>query len=280
DGVRWLAGQGRLVTTGKGRPYLVGINVDFTAQKQAEEALMRNEKLAVVGRLAATISHEINNPLEAVTNLLYLIESGVTPKEQRTFARQAQQELSRVSHVVSHTLKFHRQSSNPSDENMATLLDSAIALYQGRMVASGITLERDYRASDMVRCYPGEMRQVFANLVGNAFDATRAGGRLIVRTRSAHLWHTGEEAVRITIADTGAGMPPEVRQRLFEPFFTTKGINGTGLGLWVSAAIVEKHRAHLSVKSRQTEHGSGTVFSITMPLAAVGQQQEEAVSVA
>ncbi|GAC1658200.1 MAG: hypothetical protein NVS9B15_19760 [Acidobacteriaceae bacterium] len=263
---RWLAGQARTLKSRAGTPYLVGINIDITPKKLAEEALMRNEKLAVVGRMAATISHEINNPLEAVTNLLYLIESGVSPAEQQQFAKLAQEELSRVSHIVSHTLRFQRQATNATQESLPALLDTATALYQGRLLNSGITLRRDYRATEPVQCYGAELRQVFANLIGNAFDATRSGGTIIVRTRKTHAWRTGEPAVRVSIADTGSGMDEATRKRLFEPFFTTKGINGTGLGLWVSVAILEKHQASMRVKSAQRPGASGTVFSIVIPV--------------
>lgn len=268
--VRWLLGQARTLSNAAGEAHMIGVNFDITQQKLAEEALRRNEKLAVVGRMAAAVSHEINNPLESVTNLLYLIENGGDAEEQREFAKLAQQELSRVSHIVSHTLKFHRESSNSADEDIGALLDSALALYEPRIIALGLTLVRDYRVDTLVRCYGGEMRQVFANLIGNAFDATRAGGKIIIRTNPCTA--EGKPAMRVTIADTGSGMSAFTRSRLFEPFYTTKGINGTGLGLWVTASILKKHNAKLQVKSRL---GQGTVFSVVLPVEAVGAPRRE-----
>jgi PAS domain S-box-containing protein len=271
---KWIHAIGRTAYDAAGRPFRFdGLTRDITsirqtqeARRRAEEALVRAEKLAVAGRLAATISHEINNPLESVTNLLYLIEHASTIQETKTYCQTAQAELARVSHIVTHTLRFNRQVNVAGEEKLSDLLDSAVAIYEGRLRHSGITLRRDYDESADMRRFGPELRQVFANLIGNAFDATRRTGILIVRTRSQTRWRTGEQGVRITIADTGQGINCEIQTRLFEPFFTTKGDSGTGLGLWVSREILNKCEGTIRLRSRTDPGRSGTVFSIWLPV--------------
>jgi signal transduction histidine kinase len=250
---------------------------DIDVRKRAETALIRSEKLALVGRLAASISHEINNPLEAVTNLLYLIENNTQDATARQFSRTAQDELARVSHIVTHTLRFNRQSVALGEQMMSGLLESSVAIYEGRLKNSGVSLDRDYADTSRVYCSGSEIRQVFANLIGNSFDATKTGGRLVLRTRDQRNRRTGQPGVRVTVADTGHGMTDQVRRRLFEPFFTTKGDNGTGLGLWVTREIVAKHHARMRVKSRRGDP-AGTVFSIWFPIDAATQRAADPLS--
>ena len=239
---------------------------DVDARKRAEEALIRSEKLALVGRMAASISHEINNPLEAVTNLLYLIQTNTREKATARYSQSAQDELARVSHIVTHTLRFNRQTSGAGREKISELLESAITIYEMRLKNAGIEVRRDYRDSSPVFCFGSELRQVFANLVGNSFDATKRGGVLAVSVRGQVNWRTGEKGIRVTLADSGHGMNQSTRKRLFEPFFTTKGDSGTGLGLWISREILAKHRAVLRLKTRQEPEPTGTIFSIWIPL--------------
>jgi PAS domain S-box-containing protein len=263
---KWIRAAGRTAYDAEGRAIRFdGVTQNVTALKQTREALIRSEKLAVVGRLAATISHEINNPLEAVTNLLFLMKENTQEEAVKAFGEVAQQELERVSHIVTHTLRFNRQTHVAVREKMSALLESSTAIYQGRMKDAGIEILRDFRDTEPVRCFGSELRQVFANLIGNSFDASKRGGRLLLRTRDARHPTTGERGVRVTIADSGAGMDAATRQRLFEPFFTTKGDNGTGLGLWVSNEILKKHRASVDVRSKKSIP-SGTTFSIWLPL--------------
>ena len=266
---RWLAGQGRVLTRDDGERYMVGINLDTTNQKMAVEALRKSEKLAVAGRLAATISHEINNPLEAVTNLLYLLRTGTTDPETRAYAAAAEEELARVTQIVTHSLRFHRQSTHPLDETMSNVLDSAAGVYKSRLIVDHVEIRRDYRDSNPVFCYSSELRQVFGNFIGNAFDAIRQGGIIVLRTRNARDPVTGERGIRVTVADSGHGMDRQTLAKIFEPFFTTKGLNGTGLGLWISRDILKKHHGTLHVKSRRGSPNSGTVFSVFLPLAAI-----------
>ena len=234
---------------------------DISAQVKAEDALRKNEKLAAVGRLASTISHEINNPLESVTNLLYIIRNAASDESLLEYIHLAEQELNRASEVVRHSLKFHRQTTNPERESLSELLVSTLAVYEPRMKQLGISMRSELVATSRTLCYGSEVRQVFANLIGNAVDACESGGTLRLKTRDSLHPLTGVKGVRVTIADTGTGMNLETKKHLFEPFFTTKGINGTGLGLWVSSEILDRHRATVCVKSSQsTPHG--TVFSM------------------
>jgi signal transduction histidine kinase len=170
-----------------------------------------------------------------------------------------------VSQIVTHTLRFHRQSTRPRAITVEELIDPALGLYRGRLSNSGVDLQLQHRGAGPVLCYEGDIRQVLNNLIGNAIDSMRAGGRLVIRTSKSRLWRTGTSGIRITIADTGQGMPPYVLQHIFEPFYTTKGINGTGLGLWISLGIIVKHHGRLQVRSRTQTGKSGTAFSIFLP---------------
>ena len=269
---RWFNAHGRCALAPDGSPLrFPGVAIDITDRKQSEEALVRTEKLAAVGRLASSIAHEINNPLESVVNLLYLIEATVLldAEEAQKYARIAQQEIGRVSQIATQTLRFFKQSTGASNAQIDDLLGSVLALYQGRLANSNIAVVHEIPPGIAVRCFEGEIRQVLNNLVGNAIDAMRQGGRLVVRARWARgvssEVSSGRPGVRITICDNGEGMSRKTVQRIFEPFFTTKGIMGTGLGLWVTLGIVQKHEGRLQVRSSQGETGHGTVFSLFLP---------------
>jgi PAS domain S-box-containing protein len=243
---------------------------DLTGLRQTETALRESEKLAAVGRLAGSIAHEINNPLEAVTNLLYLVGNQVTELPLKQLVATAQEELARVSHIVTHTLRFHRQATRPTSTLAASVLESVLALYRGRIVNADVKVETRYRAAKPLLCYEGEIRQVLANLVGNALDASSRGGRLMLREREGTDWKSSRKGVWITIADTGSGMNEETRRKAFKAFFTTKGIGGTGLGLWISEEIVQRHGGYMKVRSRSAKEkmgsrGSGTVFMMFLP---------------
>ncbi len=245
------------------------IVLDTSERKRSEEALRRTEKLAATGRLAASIAHEINNPLEAVTNLLFLLRNFCSlDGPALDYATMAEHEVRRISEITQQTLRFYRQSTLPARASMSELLDSILNLYHVRLNTLGIAMERKYDPNMDLYCFAGEVRQVIANLVGNAIDAMPGGGRLIVRARQSRHWRDEEMAgVRLTIADTGTGMSDEVRARIFEAFFTTKDVTGTGLGLWVSHEIILKHRALVHVRSRAASKGgaSGTVFQLFFP---------------
>lgn len=249
---------------------IIVLGVDVTESKRAELALMQTEKLAAVGRLASSIAHEINNPLESVTNLLYLARETAINPETKEYLKIADGELRRVSVIANQTLRFHKQSSRPQWITCEELLGSAFTLYQARLLNSQVEVEKRNRTTHPVLCFEGEIRQVLSNLISNAVDAMHPrGGRLLMRSREATDWKTGRKGVVLTVADTGSGMSPETAKRIFEPFFTTKDIGGTGLGLWVSHEIVDRHGGTLSVRSSQRKDHSGTVFTLFLPFEAV-----------
>lgn len=244
---------------------LVGFSAiirDTTTRKKAEKALLQSEKLASVGRLASSIAHEINNPLESVTNLLYILASRVEDPETRQFVVTAQEELARVSHIATHTLRFHKQSSNQTEVDLQLLAESVIALYRARLRGSSVTTMAECTGDARLVCYEGELRQIMVNLVANAYDATRAGGKLWIRAHPSRNWRSGLKGIRILVADNGTGMDVDTKARLFEPFFSTKGIGGTGLGLWIAKDLVAKNGGYISVRSTSTPGISGTVVNL------------------
>ena len=265
---RWLRGQARLVYAPDGTPVcMVGIHLDIHERKTAEEALIRTEKLAAVGRLASSIAHEINNPLESVTNLLYLARtSEELPDEVRQYLVTAEMELRRASAITTQTLRFHKQSTRPMEMTCDDLIGSVLTIYHSRLVNSKIQVEERKRAHRPVLCMDGEIRQVMSNLIGNAIDAMHPdGGRLLLRSREGHDWKTGREGLLVTVADTGPGIGAETAARIFEAFFTTKGIGGTGLGLWISKEIIDRHQGRLWLRTSEAPGRSGTVFALFLP---------------
>jgi len=248
---------------------IIAFGVDVTERKRAEGALRDSEKLAAVGRLASSIAHEINNPLEAITNLLYLVEVETDPHQTKEFIALAQHEMARVANIVTQTLRFHRQSTRAKDVSLPDTIDGVITLFIGRAANSEVSITRQYRTRKMIVAYEGDLRQVFANLIANALDASSHNGHISVRVREATDWSTGQRGVRVTAADDGQGMLEETRKRIFEPFFTTKEQTGTGLGLWVTAEILQNHRAKVKVRSRVDGKYRGTTFSIFFPLDGV-----------
>jgi PAS domain S-box-containing protein len=249
---------------------IIALGVDVTESKRAELALMQTEKLAAVGRLASSIAHEINNPLESVTNLLYLARETAWNPETREYLEIADRELRRVAVIANQTLRFHKQSSKPSLITCEELIESAISVYQGRLVNSNVQVEKRKRAANPILCFEGEIRQVLSNLIVNAIDAMHPrGGRLIMRSREGTDWKTGRKGLILTVADTGSGMSSDTAGKIFEPFFTTKEIGGTGLGLWVSDEIVQRHGGTLAVRSSQRQGRSGAAFTLFLPFEAV-----------
>ncbi|HEY0308238.1 MAG TPA: ATP-binding protein [Acidobacteriaceae bacterium] len=249
--------------------------IETTQRRQSEDAMRKTEKLAAAGRLAASIAHEINNPLEAVTNLLYLLKTQPSlDAEARDYAESAQRELGRVAQITQQTLRFYRQSTQPTSAKLGEILDSVLLLFHARIESTKVEVSCDYAPTSELRAFGGELRQLFANLIGNAVDAMPGGGRLLLRVRPARGWSGDEtvEGVRVTVADTGSGMPEAVRRRIFEPFFTTKEATGTGLGLWVSEEIVLKHGGHMKVRSR-TAKPSGTVFTVFFPYDGIAPKR-------
>ncbi len=235
---------------------------DITEHKRAEEALLRSEKLASVGRMAATIAHEINNPLEAVVNSLYLaLQDRGLPPQAREYLKVADEQLARVVHLTKQTLGFYRESRSHSAVRLPELMDDVLAFFGRKLADKHIAVSRRYDPKNGITAGTmGELRQVFTNMIANSIDALPEGGRLHVRVSCCPL--PGNRMVRITVADTGRGIAPEHLGRIFEPFFTTKETIGTGLGLWITREIVQRHGGHVAVR---TSPGKGTVFCIYLP---------------
>lgn len=249
---------------------ITAASLEITQQKKAEAALMQSEKLAVVGRLASSIAHEINNPLESVTNLLYLAQNSTDLGEVREYLGTAERELRRMGAITAQTLRFHKQTSNPQEVLPEQLLESVLSIYHGRIVNSGVRTRERYRARRPLLCFGGEIRQVISNLVSNALDAMSPNsGVLSLRSREGTNWATGERGIVLTVADNGTGISPQTMDKIFRPFFTTKGIIGTGLGLWVSKEILDRHRGAVRIRSSEGPAHRGTVFTIFLPFEAV-----------
>ena len=236
---------------------------DISAQQRSEEAVRRSEKLATAGRLAASIAHEINNPLEAVLNLLYLARND--PRQAEQYLSMAEQEVGRVARLAQQTLGLVRDTASPGRMDAARIMDEVLALYSSKLEEKQIHVSRRYRGSSQISGHSGELRQLLANLLVNAVDAMGQGGSLHVRVTAGREWSDGQEGIRMTLADNGSGIPRESLRRIFEPFYTTKNDAGTGLGLWVSRGIVQNHGGSIRVRSRVDGQNRGTVFSIFLP---------------
>ena len=236
---------------------------DISVEKQSEEAMRRSEKLATAGRLAASIAHEINNPLEAVVNLLYLARHDSSHAGE--YLTLAEKEVGRVAQLAQQTLGFVRDAHSPGSMDPAAIMDEILQLYSRKLKGRQIHVSRRYRNHCQISGYSGELRQLLANLLVNAVDAMADGGFLQVRVATGRDWSNGHAGVRITVADNGSGIPHASLHQVFEPFYTTKKDTGTGLGLWVSRGIVQKHGGSIRVRSRVDGQATGTVFLIFLP---------------
>jgi PAS domain S-box-containing protein len=247
---------------------LVGVVLvfrDATPQRQSQELLRRTEKLAAAARLAATVSHEINNPLEAVGNLIFLARTtdGIPAGASEQLAL-AEEELERVSHITRQTLGFYRESKLPNQVDLADLVDSVLRIYSNKFRTKNITVERDLQDCPTVHGLSGELNQAIANLISNAADAVPSGGTIHVKLSCFDDAET--RVVMISIQDNGSGISPENKERIFEPFFTTKKDVGTGLGLWVTKEIVERHGGSIQVHSDNCPSSPSTIFNILLPV--------------
>jgi len=256
------------------RPTKDGIVVffrDVTFVKRTESALKESEKLADVGRLAASIAHEINNPLESVANLLYLAINTTNRDELNKYLHIAELELNRVSAITNQTLRFYRRSTNPKKVPCEDLIESVLAIHRRRIVNSRVDVQLRLRTTAPLNCFEGEIRQVLNNLIGNAIDAMSDGGRVLIRSREGTHWPTRRRGLIVTVADTGIGIRRDNLRKIFEPFFSTKGLAGTGLGLWVSHEIVQRYQGALRVRSSQNPGRHGTVFTLFLPFEGVAR---------
>ncbi|HEY2115777.1 MAG TPA: ATP-binding protein, partial [Candidatus Angelobacter sp.] len=243
---------------------------NITETNKIERALRTTEKLAAAGRMAATVAHEINNPLEAVTNLIYLAKRDLAKNDRVAgYLELAGRELDRVAHITRQTLGFYRDTSSPIRFNVSEALDDLLLLYEKRFESRNIKVVKQYDKDLEITALAGEIRQAFSNLVTNSIDAMPNGGTLVLRVSKSHAWSGSQlHGARITVLDTGGGIEPRHRKNIFQPFFTTKSDVGTGLGLWITRGIVEKHRGTIRMKSRTGQASHGSVFSIFLPADA------------
>jgi two-component system, cell cycle sensor histidine kinase and response regulator CckA len=271
--VRWVEAHGLASFEGQGdarhATSLVGTVQDITERRQAEQALIRTEKLASVGRLAATIAHEVNNPLAAATNAVYIASADPDLSEQtRDVLQLADQELRRAAHITGQTLGFVRETNSRNPVALPELIDEVLRVYARKLRDRGVTVQRRYKCGpcrqECEACFianAGELRQIIFNLLVNGMDALRDNGTLHVRLCRIAGFGSGPK-IRLTIADNGCGIRAENLKRVFEPFFTTKESVGTGLGLWISQEIVRKYQGSIRMRSQKEK---GTVFCITVP---------------
>lgn len=240
---------------------------DSTDRRSSQTALMRAEKLAAAGKLAASIAHEVNNPLEGITNMLFLASESTDPAEVRQWLSQAQAEVKRLSHITRRTLGFYRESTQPIAYRPSDVVEEILSFYIPEAMSKKVELQSQIRTRQQTYGVPGELRQVLSNLIANSLDAMPTGGIVRLTVRDAtDLLDSNRPGLRITVVDTGSGIPPEVLDHVFDPFFTTKVETGTGLGLWVSKELVEKEGGRLRVRSSIKGPLTGTAFSIFVPL--------------
>ena len=245
------------------------LKVEAIERNLALAALIQSEKLASLGRMAAAMAHEINNPLEAVTNTLYLARiTPELPEMAKQFLEMADGELQRIAHITRQTLGFYRESSGAERFSVESLIESVVHLLSSRIKSKQAVVRSQVdKGLQMTACF-GELRQVFSNLMLNSLDAIERGGTIVIRAKIHPGWGDDSIKVRLSIADNGQGIDPAILPQLFEPFFTTKGSIGNGLGLWVTREIVDKHRGTIRARSHRGGELTGTTFSVLLPQEA------------
>jgi signal transduction histidine kinase len=274
QGQNWFLITADPVMSGEQRFGSIVVLTNITERKLAEETLRHTEKLAATGRLAQTIAHEINNPLEALTNLIYLSTHTDDQQQIKEFLKLATRELERVAKITKQILSFHRETQIAVELDFQDMVQSVLALYVVQLETKRITVDYKKAPAFSIHGFPGELRQVFANLIGNAIDASPDRGSLCIRIRKGT--SQGVPGVVFTVHDEGPGIPRELRNRVLEPFFTTKELKGTGLGLWLANSLVMKHRGTLRFRSRRASGGAGTCFRVFLPIGAPAELKTRA----
>jgi signal transduction histidine kinase len=241
---------------------------EITDQKKLQETLKFSERLAATGRLAHVIAHEINNPLEALSNLLYLAERALpATDETHGYVEQASKELERISRITKQVLAFHRESKEPLVTRADEILEGVLAIFRAHIMASKVHLNVHLNSSSQIFVHPGELRQVFSNLISNALEAIgQGGGTLGVRCVNTIDLRSNRKGIRFIFSDSGLGIPDDLLPNIFEAFFTTKGLKGSGVGLWLSSEILKRHDGYIRIRTRTEGRYRGTLFSVFLPL--------------
>jgi PAS domain S-box-containing protein len=274
-GVVWAQVTAAMIADGGGK-HSAGVIQDITERKLAEKALLLSEKLASVGRMAASIAHEINNPLAAVINALYLARMNADqPDSVRRYLETADDELKRVSHITRQTLGFYRESSAPTRVSVSSVIDSAVDLLRSKIKVKRVVIEKRYDGDFQVKVVAGELRQVIANVLANSLDAVTEDGAIRLRLSTSTCMSNGQRRIRVTVADNGTGIDAATLPHIFEPLFTTKGTTGSGLGLWVSKQIMAKHHGSIRVHSSTRGERRGTTLSIFLPAEGTPEDRTE-----
>jgi signal transduction histidine kinase len=262
--VHWILTTGRVERDAGGRPHrLVGVDIDISQRREAEETLRRAEKLSALDRLASRIAHEINNPLMAVWNLLYLIDQSSRLEDAKQYSLRAQEELARITHYSTNILRFRQRSTSLKPQNVSAIMRRVLEIQERGH--PNVEVIRDFRDGTPLQGSVEDLEQLFAIVLGNAFDAVAAGGRIKVRIAERTNAKTGEPGDDIVVADTGKGMSAEVKGHLFQPFFSTKDWTGMGLGLWIASSIVDQHMGRIKIRTSQAKAHHGTVVSVFFP---------------
>ena len=239
---------------------------DISDRKRMEKALIQSEKLAATGRMAASIAHEINNPLEALMNLIFLArQNSAASPTAHSYLLTAESELERVSHIARQTLGYYRDTSSPSEVYLHNLIENVLTVYQSKLRTSGISVEISFNDLRKISVRQGEILQVFSNVIANAIDSMKEGGRLFISVRKTMA--LDGDGIETIVRDEGIGISQENLHRLFEPFFTTKGDLGTGIGLWITKQLVDRHGGQIAVTSSTEPGKSGTSIVIYLPFA-------------
>jgi two-component system CheB/CheR fusion protein len=251
------------------QPRILLAIADITERKRALEALLASERMAATGRLAASLAHEINNPLSSVVSAVYLLRRDETLNPPiKDLVQTMEQEVGRITRITKSTLALYREAESPVEVKLGEQIESALAMLAPKLTAKKVVVDKQFRSEGTVRAFPLEIRQVLASLITNAMESLPEGGTIKMRVADGRNWRNPEQrGMRVIVADNGAGIPAVSQRKIFEPFFTTKGEKGTGLGLWVARGIVEKYRGHIRLRSSDRPGRSGTCFSLFLPQA-------------